>query len=67
MTERLYLEAPLLLRQRLHQAAIGDDLLDERRERLGLEDLARGHIGDDTGIKIDGNLIAVANLLPGRS
>ena len=35
----------LLFRQRLHQTAIGDDLLDERREGFGLEGLAGGLIG----------------------
>ena len=51
----------LLFRQRLHQTAVGDDLLDEGRERLGLEGLAGSLIGDDAGIKIHTDRIACAD------
>ena len=51
----------LLFRQRLHQTAVGDDLLDERREGFGLEGLAGGLIGDDAGIKIHADRIACAD------
>ena len=42
-----------------------DDILDKRRERLGREGLAGGHIDDHTGVKI--HLDLIAGLDGGRS
>ena len=46
------------LRQRLHQAAVGDDLLDKGREGFGLEGLAGGLVGDDAGVEVHMDLVA---------
>ena len=51
----------IFLRQRLHQPAIRDDLLDERGEGFGLEGLAGGLIGDEAGSKIHADGIACAD------
>ena len=45
-------------RQRLHQAAVGDDLLDKGREGFGLEGLAGGLVGDDAGVEVHMDLVA---------
>ena len=46
------------LRQRFHQAAVGDDLLDKGREGFGLEGLAGGLVGDDAGVEVHMDLVA---------
>ena len=47
------------------EAAVVDDLLDERRERLRLEDGARGLVGDGAGIGVHGDDVAVGDGLGG--
>ena len=51
--------------QTIHQAALGDDVLDERREGRGLEGLARGFVGNDAGVKIDADRIALVDCFAG--
>ena len=57
-------EAFLIL-QAVHQAALGDDVLDERRERGGLKGLAGRLVGDDASVKVDADRVALSNCLTG--
>ena len=51
--------------QAVHQAALGDNVLDERREGRGLEGLARGFVGNDAGVKVDADCIALVDCFAG--
>ena len=57
-------EAFLIL-QAVHQAALGDDVLDERRERLGMEGRAGGLVGDGAGVGVDAHHVAVGDGVAG--
>ena len=50
--------ADLLLRG-LHEAALLDDLLDERRERLGLKRTPGRLVGDDAGVGVHDDPVTV--------
>ena len=51
--------------QAVHQAALGNDVLDKRRERRGLKGLAGGFVRNDAGVKVDAYRVTLANCLTG--
>ena len=52
-----------ILFQRRQKSAFLNDILNKRRERLGFEGFACGHIGNHTAVKIHADFVAVLNRL----
>ena len=51
--------------QAVHQAALFDDVLDKLREWGGLESLAGSLVGDNAGVKVDADDVALVDGLAG--
>ena len=49
--------------QAVHQPALGNDVLDKRRERRGLKGLAGGFVRNDAGVKVDADRVALGDCL----